>query len=441
MGRTGADAGPRPELPLGLTLHSPPPDHDAVVAALRRPRRVAALRASGVLDAPATPALVRLATLAARALATPIGSVSLVDADRQVQAAHYGLPAAIPPGAETPLEMSFCRFTVAVAAAVAIDDTRLDPRTRAMRSVTELGIHAYLGAPLLLYGEPIGALCVMDREPRAWSAGDAEMLVALSAAVTTEIELAIATRERALLHEAERGARAAAAAANRAKFDFLAVMSHELRTPLNAIGGYVDLMEMGLRGPITDAQHRDLARVKSAQQHLLGLINDVLNLSKLEEGRVAYTIGAVPLGTPVASAAAVVAPQLAARGIAFAAAPCPDDAVVRADPEKVRQILLNLLSNALKFTPRGGTIGLRCAAEDGHAAVRVTDTGVGIPRDKLAAVFDPFVQIDRGLNRPGAGIGLGLAISRDLARGMGGDLTAESEPGRGSVFTLTLPRE
>ena len=393
-----------------------------------------------MLDAEPAPALARLATLAARVLATPIGSVSLVDADRQVQAAHYGLPAAIPPGAETPLDMSFCRFTVAVARVIAIDDTRLDPRTRAMRSVTELGIHAYLGAPLVLYGEPIGALCVMDRAPRAWTDGDAETLLALGAAVTTEIELAIATRERVLLREAERGARAAAAAASRAKFDFLAVMSHELRTPLNAIGGYVDLMEMGLRGPVTEAQHRDLARVKNAQQHLLGLINDVLNLGKLEEGRVAYAIGAVALHGPFASVEAVVAPQLAARGIAFACTGCGPDATVRADPEKVRQILLNLLSNALKFTPRGGTIRMRCALEETHAAVRVIDTGVGIPRDKLATVFDPFVQVDRELSRPGAGIGLGLAIARDLARGMGGDLTAESEPGRGSVFTLTLPR-
>ena len=442
----GSPTPPVPPLPtptsLGTTPHPPPSDLDAQVsAALRRPRRVAALRASGILDAPPAPNLGRLAELAAELFGTPAASVSLLDADRHLAVARFGtLDGAPDAGAELALDYSICRFTVTAAAPVAIDDTRLDARTRGSAAVTELGVLAYLGAPVVVHGEPIGALCVFDCRPRQWSGAQVGSLAAVAAAVISEIELGVLTRERAMLREAERAAREAAAAASRAKSDFLAVMSHELRTPLNAIGGYVDLMEMGLRGPVSEAQHRDLARVKHAQQHLLGLVNDVLNLSKLEEGRVRYAIDAVPVRAPIESVEAIVAPQLAARGIAYAFEPCAPEVRVRADAEKVRQILLNLLSNAVKFTRRGGAITVRCADDAAGLGVWVCDTGSGIAAEKLATIFDPFVQVDRDLSRPGEGIGLGLAISRDLARAMGGELTVESAPGRGSTFTLRLPR-
>jgi signal transduction histidine kinase len=287
--------------------------------------------------------------------------------------------------------------------------------------------------PLVVQGAPLGALVLGFTEPRAFASVDRAVLPAVARQCAQAIE-------RAQLYDAERRARATAEAANRAKFDFLATMSHELRTPLNAIGGYVDLMAMGLRGPITDAQQRDMDRVKRAQQHLLGLINDVLNFAKLDAGRVRYAMEDVPLATPLGSVEAMIAPQLRSKGIRYDASPCPPGVVVRADAEKVRQVLLNLLTNALKFTEAEGEIGVRCEVDGDVARVRVRDTGVGIPADKLPTIFDPFVQVDRGLSRPAEGIGLGLAISRDLARGMGGELTVDSQFGHGSTFTLTLTR-
>jgi len=237
--------------------------------------------------------------------------------------------------------------------------------------------------------------------------------------------------------------RVAAEDANRAKSAFLAVMSHELRTPLNAIGGYVQLMEMGIHGPVTDAQREALGRVDRSQKHLLRLINDVLNLARIESGRVEYVLEDVDLAALMVDVTPMVEPQMNAKGLALEVQ-VPPGCVARADREKVQQIVINLLSNALKFTPAGGRVSVeagRAADVPGVVRLAVTDTGIGIPEDKQPSVFDPFVQVDMSRTRRSEGSGLGLAISRDLAHGMGGDLRVESTPGEGSTFTLTLPAE
>jgi PAS domain S-box-containing protein len=227
--------------------------------------------------------------------------------------------------------------------------------------------------------------------------------------------------------------------ANRAKSQFLAVMSHELRTPLNAIGGYAELLEMGVRGPINEAQRADLARIQQSQRHLLGLINQVLNYTRVETGAVRYELEDVPVIEAVAAARALVVPQVAAKGLTYLLTECDPSLRVRADREKLQQILLNLLTNAMKFTDAGGEIRVACIGRGATVPISVSDTGVGIPADKLPSIFDPFVQVDQRLTRPHEGVGLGLAISRDLARGMGGDLTAASTLGAGATFTLVLP--
>jgi PAS domain S-box-containing protein len=243
------------------------------------------------------------------------------------------------------------------------------------------------------------------------------------------------TEEKRLLDELQE--------ANRVKSEFLANMSHELRTPLNAIAGHAQLIEMGVHGPVTAAQREALARIRRSQQHLLSLINDVLNFARLEAGRVEYHVEDVPLGDAVADVLPMVEPELVGKGLAVAV-DVPAEVRARADREKLRQVLLNLLSNAVKFTPAGGRVRVdtptRAEGEMPAEVVflRVADTGIGIPADKLEVIFDPFVQVHRNLTRATEGAGLGLAISRDLARGMGGELRARSVEGEGSAFTLTL---
>jgi PAS domain S-box-containing protein len=228
--------------------------------------------------------------------------------------------------------------------------------------------------------------------------------------------------------------------ANRTKTEFLAAMSHELRTPLNAIAGYVQLLMLGVRGPVSDEQIIDLARIQRSQQHLLSLINDILNFSRLEAGAVTYQIEPVPLGPVVENAASMITPQAALKGISFTWEPCSPTLAAVADASKLEQILLNLLSNAVKFTAAGGHVSMRCVAESDRVLAIVSDTGPGIPNDRLNAIFEPFVQLDRTFGNPREGAGLGLAISRDLARGMNGDLTVTSEVGVGSTFTVALKR-
>ena len=169
-------------------------------------------------------------------------------------------------------------------------------------------------------------------------------------------------------------------------------------------------------------------------------MNDVLNFVRVDTGHVHYDIGDVDLGVVLADVETLVAPQFLAKGLVYELVPPVPGTTVRADPEKVQQILVNLLSNALKFTPTGGRVRIECRDGTSQMTIRVADTGRGIPAEQHAAIFEPFVQVDRALTRETEGSGLGLAISRQLAVAMSGDLTVESDLGSGSVFSLTLPR-
>jgi PAS domain S-box-containing protein len=280
-------------------------------------------------------------------------------------------------------------------------------------------------------------------------AGVPEAMVGYSTDITDRVR-AVAARDQLLAreeaaHAAAESARARAEEADRAKSAFLATMSHELRTPLNAIAGHVQLIEMGIHGPVTAAQIEALRRVELAQRHLLRLVNDVLDLARSEANVVSYDLQPVSLAEVVAEIDPLVSPLARAKGVSLSThvdASC----VVRADRNKLVQVLVNLVSNAIKFTAVGGAVAIESVAraqgpdDPTVARLRVRDTGIGIPADRLEFVFDRYAQVDTSPAGRAAGTGLGLAISRDLARGMGGDLRARSTLGVGSAFTVTLTR-
>ena len=309
---------------------------------------------------------------------------------------------------------------------------------RYLEIVDRLSPCSGLVVPLVARGRALGALVLAMSDRSAGGSDRRYQQEDLRMAMSLADVAALAMDNVLLLGEAKR-ARAVAEEANRSKSAFLAAMSHELRTPLNAIGGYVELIEMGLRGPVTEQQRQDLARVQRSQQHLLGLINDVLNFVRLDTGHTRYHIERVAVGSTLQFVEELVLPQIRAKALRYDRPAVDSELAMRADPERLRQILVNLLTNATKYTDAGGAIEVACSSRDGRVSVRVRDTGAGIPADRLDDIFEPFVQIGRRLHQPMDGVGLGLAISRDLARKMGGDVTVESTEGKGSVFTLTLP--
>jgi signal transduction histidine kinase len=292
--------------------------------------------------------------------------------------------------------------------------------------------HANAVAPLRVDDRLIGVLGLAFEQPRTFD--DDERALVLTLASQCALVL-----DRARLYEAEHAAREEAERANRTKSDFLTRVSHELRTPLNAIGGYAELLELGVHGPVNADQAAALARIRDSQRHLLGLINTVLDYARGAAGALQYDISDVPVDELLTSAASFAQPLARAKRLALHVAGCDPTLAVRADRDKVRQVIVNLLANAVKFTEPGGRIALSAGWREDRVVIRVSDSGCGIAAGELENIFQPFVQLEGDEESARQGTGLGLAISRDLARGMAGDLTVESTPGSGSIFTLVLP--
>ena len=298
------------------------------------------------------------------------------------------------------------------------------------------------GVTVLIHGSHgvFGVLGVHTDQGRPFTDDDVHFLQSVANLLAASVERARTESGREGLLASTAAARAEAERASSVKSEYLGIISHELRTPLNAIGGYAQLLEDEIRGPITPEQRADLGRIRRSQRHLLNVIENVLGFLKLDSGRMQYDLQDVPVDEIVMASEELTRPMMEAKHLHFSRHAGGERLVVRADPPKLQQIIVNLLSNATKFTEPGGNVTVECESGATAVSIRVTDTGCGIPLDRLETAFQPFIQVDGGRRRTAEGTGLGLSISRDFAAGMGGQLLAESQLGRGSTFTLVLPR-
>jgi signal transduction histidine kinase/PAS domain-containing protein len=290
-----------------------------------------------------------------------------------------------------------------------------------------VGVEHYAVFPLRAGEERLGLLGLVRGPQRApFTRAELDTLALLGD------QAALAVRNARLYESAQ--------AASLAKSGFLATMSHELRTPLNALEGYSSLLEEEIYGPVTEAQRGALQRMRRAREHLVGLIDQVLDVARVEAGTKRAHPEPVALPALVRDTAEALRGAAEARGLSLAVDVRDDLPTVRTDPGMVRQILVNLVGNAVKFTDAGG-VTVRLEAEGADVCLEVSDTGTGIDPELQERVFEPFFQVDPSTTRREGGVGLGLALSREFARLLGGDLTVRSAPGQGSTFTLRLPRE
>jgi len=294
-------------------------------------------------------------------------------------------------------------------------------------------VRSIVVAPMLWEDRGIGSISVGRDYAGPFSDTDVALLR------TFANQAAIAIQNARLFHEIQDKSRQLEIA-NKHKSEFLANMSHELRTPLNAIIGFSEVLLERLFGDVNEKQVDYLKDIHSSGRHLLNLINDILDLSKVEAGRMELEPSTFDLPSAIANAMALIRERAQRHGIALGMDVDPDLGDIVADERKLKQILLNLLSNAVKFTPDGGRIDVRARQDDSFVRISVADTGVGIAREDQEAVFEEFRQVGSNYTTKQEGTGLGLALTRRFVELHGGTIGVESEPGQGSTFTFTLPR-
>lgn len=368
--------------------------------------------------------------------------LAIVHPDPEKQSVARALKAGWPPRREDPVGVSVVAQTGETAVVSDISEDFLERVARGPENLghlRELGMTSLITVPMRARGRVVGAITfISSSRSRRFNDADVSLAEDLAERCALAIDNARLHRAAQTLAESER-ARLEARAASQVKSEFLATVSHELRTPINVMAGYLELLAMELAGPLTDQQRAYIGRTRAAEEQLLRIVEDMLNFVRLYEKEVEYDLTDVMVRRMVTDAVEAYRDGFDQKELELVVR-CEADVRAYADPAKVWQILMNLLSNARKFTDPGGKVTVECTSEEEHAVIQVTDTGCGIPSEKLEAVFEPFLQVEASLTRTAEGMGLGLSISRHLARDMGGDLKVISPgTGKGGTFVLTLP--
>ncbi len=375
------------------------------------------------------PLFTEIARAASMIFDAPFASVSFVGDRGEWFKARVGLE--LPAGNR---DEAMCAPVVDGTATVMVNDTTLDERFRHRPQVTQHGVRFFCGAPIVTKGNiTIGAICVKDRRRRDTVPWQVSTLESLARVVAEALEDRLEALETAK-------ARALADAANQAKSNFLANMSHEIRTPLNAILGFSDLLANGAATPEDQRAHAKI--IRSAGDHLLTLVNDLLDFTALESGQLKVEAVDVDAAKILREAASLLEPRAIGKGIQMTCTVPPGRVLIKSDPLRLRQVLRNLIGNAVKFTELGG-VTVTLTSEDlppdrRRVRFEIADTGIGIPKEKLATIFQPLTQLDESMTRRFGGSGLGLALCHRLAAALGARIDVESQIGKGSVFTLTI---
>jgi signal transduction histidine kinase len=408
------------------------PSSESTDTAVCNPARLAAVARSGLVDTGRDEAFDAITRLCCGLLGTPISLVTLIDAQRQFFKSAIGLPEPWASRRETPLSHSFCQHVLGHGRAVIIDDARADRRTASHPAVTELGVVAYAGVPLLVDGQPIGAFCAADGGPRRWTERELGALADLASLVVVQIErdLARAELQQAVDHLAR---------ADRRKDEFIATIAHELRNPVTPIVNSAHVLRRLDLGHPTATR---LAGTIDRQARIMGrLIEDLMDVNRATRDVLELDRHRVPLDEVIDAALETVLPRLEARGLSFSQQRADRRVWIDADPVRLSQVLVNLLGNAVKFTPSGGRVALEAAVRGETIELRVRDTGIGLSADSLERIFEMFAQTGEAPGLAPSGLGIGLSLARRLVELHGGSLTAASEGlGKGSVFTVTLPQ-